>query len=69
MALQRFQVTLEGHGQANAYEGERVLVALERAQASASSRTCRGACRSAAGAAAAASAACACSRARTIRVR
>ena len=32
MAPQRFQVTLEGHGQGNAYEGERVLVALERAQ-------------------------------------
>ena len=32
MASQRFLVTLEGHGQANAYEGERVLVALERAQ-------------------------------------
>ncbi len=32
MAPQRFQVTLDGHGQANCYEGERVLVALERAQ-------------------------------------
>ena len=32
MAPQRFQVSLEGHGQANAYDGERVLVALERAQ-------------------------------------
>jgi len=32
MAPRRFQVTLEGHGVANAYEGERVLVALERAQ-------------------------------------
>jgi ferredoxin len=32
MALQRYEVTLEGHGRANAYEGERVLVALERAQ-------------------------------------
>jgi ferredoxin len=32
MAPQRFQVTLEGHGQANVYDGERVLVGLERAQ-------------------------------------
>jgi ferredoxin len=32
MAPQRFQITLEGHGAASAYEGERVLVALERAQ-------------------------------------
>ena len=32
MTPQRYQVTLEGHGQSNAYEGERVLVALERAQ-------------------------------------
>ncbi len=32
MAPQRFQITLEGHGAANCYEGERVLVALERAQ-------------------------------------
>jgi ferredoxin len=32
MAPQRFLVTLEDHGQADAYEGERVLVALERAQ-------------------------------------
>jgi ferredoxin len=32
MAPQRFQIALEGHGVASAYEGERVLVALERAQ-------------------------------------
>ncbi len=32
MAPRRFEVTLEGHGAANCYEGERVLVALERAQ-------------------------------------
>lgn len=32
MAPARFQLTLEGHGCASAYEGERVLVALERAQ-------------------------------------
>ena len=32
MPPQRFQVTLEGHGVANCYQGERVLVALERAQ-------------------------------------
>jgi ferredoxin len=32
MAGQRFQITLEGHGVASAYEGERALVALERAQ-------------------------------------
>ena len=32
MAPQRFQITLEGHGVASAYEGERALVALERAQ-------------------------------------
>ena len=32
MAPQRYQVTLEGHGVCNAYQGERVLVALERAQ-------------------------------------
>ena len=32
MAPQRFKLTLEGHGQANGYESERVLVALERAQ-------------------------------------
>ncbi len=32
MAPQRFQVTLEGHGVANCYEGERALMALERAQ-------------------------------------
>ena len=32
MSPKRFEVTLEGHGVASAYEGERVLVALERAQ-------------------------------------
>ncbi len=32
MAPQRFQITLEGHGVANGYANERVLVALERAQ-------------------------------------
>ncbi len=32
MTGQRFQITLEGHGVASAYEGERALVALERAQ-------------------------------------
>jgi ferredoxin len=32
MAPPRFQVILEGHGAASAYQGERVLVALERAQ-------------------------------------
>lgn len=32
MTAQRYLITLEGHGVAVAYEGERVLVALERAQ-------------------------------------
>jgi ferredoxin len=32
MAPQRFRITLEGHGVANGYENERVIVALERAQ-------------------------------------
>ena len=31
-APRRFQIDLEGHGLASAYEGERALVALERAQ-------------------------------------
>ncbi len=32
MGSRRFQITLQGHGAASAYEGERALVALERAQ-------------------------------------
>jgi len=32
MAPPCFTITLEGHGEATAYSGERVLVALERAQ-------------------------------------
>lgn len=32
MTIPRFTITLEGHGAASGYAGERVLVALERAQ-------------------------------------
>jgi ferredoxin len=32
MAPRRFQITLEGHGVASVYEGERTLIALERGQ-------------------------------------
>ncbi len=32
MAAERFTLTLEGHGAGSGFEGERVLVALERAQ-------------------------------------